>query len=217
MKKFKTSYWTIAALLVIALIATSGKPINPETIEMFSEVKETVSPFKKAASYGFYNITKEQGKYHVYFSSSIGDQTGYADLVKGLRKLKKEDTVVLHLANFGGLVHSGVLIINAMKDSAATITAKLDAPSYSMGALIACAADKLTAGKYSFLMFHDYSGEFSGKGAESLELIKALDILSTNLMVDECVAKGILTSEQVTEILKGVDVYVHADAINNLN
>jgi ATP-dependent protease ClpP protease subunit len=213
MKKFKTTWLSIAALLVIALIAVRSQPINPETVEMFNG---SILPFEVVRNYE-YELRKKDGTFHVYLSSSIEKQSGYKDLVRGLRLLTKEDTVVLHLANFGGFVQTGVMIINAMKASKAHIIANVEAPSYSMGALIACAGDEIKMEPYSFLMFHDYSGDFAGKGSEAGDMIRALDKMSLNLLMNECVPKGILTEEQANSILRGVDVYVHPDTIHGDN
>lgn len=175
--------------------------------------EDELLPFTKASTEG-YKIEKQgDSRFNIYFSDQIGRAGNYSDLMKGLRALPNSATVVIYLANFGGYVHSGVQIINAMKDSRANIITKVVGPTYSMGALIACAGDKVIVDDYAWLMFHHYSGSFSGKGSESREMIKAFDTLGKTLMKQECVAKGILTNEQVQDINNGIDVYIHGSDI----
>jgi len=172
-------------------------------------VKRTnVAPFSKSKTLG-YSLVKNGNRYDVYLSDSIGRPALYSDLLKGLKKLTVNDNVVIHMANNGGRVDAGVQIINAMKSTEATVTVELEGPSYSMGALITCAADRIVVHPYTFLMFHHYSGTFTGKGAESRKYMDALDIMVRNIMSEECGSKGILTETQIDNVIKGMDVYIH--------
>jgi ATP-dependent protease ClpP protease subunit len=191
-------------VLAIVLITVFMKECQASVYDTDNSIK----PFTKQATLG-YSLAKIGGDYHVYLGTAIGSAYYYQDLIRGLGLLDTDDTVIIHMANYGGQVHSGVRIINAMKSSPAVVKVVVEGPSYSMGALITCAADEVIMHPYTYLMFHHYSGTFSGKGSDSRALIKALDRLSYDLMMNECVPKGILTPQQVTDILNGKDVYAH--------
>ena len=206
----------IVYLAISVFLAISPKLNEMEDIDVIasdngvSMVKgsKDMLPFH-VGSNSAYRIMKKDNIYHVYLSSSIDEMVYYVDLIKGLKALNKQDKVIIHMANYGGLVHSGVQIINAMKASNALITVEVEGPSYSMGAVITCAGDEIKLHPYTYLMFHHYSGTFSGKGADSRHQIEALDELVRNILVKECIAKGILTLDQVDDIMNGVDVYIH--------
>lgn len=191
-------------------VSDSKAPIqdNDVTASFADSVVCGKNPFNLEFTRG-YVLERDGCNYNFYMSDEIGDVSNYEDMIKGLKALPEGTTVTLHLANFGGYVHTGVQIINAMKASKAHTIAEVEGPSYSMGALIACAANELQLHPYAFLMFHDYSGGFRGKGSESREMIKAFDTLSRNLMTQECQAKGILTKEQVDAVSSGSDIYIH--------
>lgn len=145
----------------------------------------------------------------IYLGPEIGDMQAYTDLLDTLRKAVVGDEIILHMASFGGQVHSGVQIINAMKESKAKVIASIDGDNYSMGSLIVCAADEIKVNSYGYLMFHTYSTSITGKGSMIENYIKNANIEMKDLLVNECVAKHLLTLDQVTDILNGIDIYVY--------
>lgn len=156
-----------------------------------------------------YEIEKQGRTYNVFFGPEIGYDYLYKDLIRGLSKLSERDTVVMHMSNTGGSVHTGMQIMTALKETKAHIVAKVNSPSYSMGAVIVCAADDIQLSPYAFLMYHDFSATFSGKGSESLAHIIAIRIMLTNTLLNTCVKKGVLTTEQALAVFDGVDIYIH--------
>lgn len=169
---------------------------------------EDRGPFKIMYS-THYEIVKKGNEYHIYLTDTIASANFYQELLRGLRQLESTDKVIIYLANYGGYVMAGAQIMNALIETPAHVTTKVYGPSYSMGALIACVGDEIILDDFAWLMFHHYSGQFAGKGAESRAIMDALDKLSRDMMVDHCVAKGILTNEQVEQVISGVDVYIH--------
>lgn len=59
----------------------------------------------------------------------------------------------------------------------------------------------------SYLMFHTYSGGFQGKGSDTRTMVEALDRLMTRVMTHTC--SNVLTPEQIEDIMRGIDVYIH--------
>lgn len=86
----------------------------------------------------------------------------------------------------------------------------IEAPSFSMGAMLPCVADSVEMQPFSFLMCHDYSGGMQGKGSEMREQIKGFDTLVLK-MLDSCVKHGILTEQDKFNIKDGKDVYIHPE------
>lgn len=199
-------------LISAVLMAGTWGPHPEDTIMVTPDAAEIemfnigITPFTITETNG-YTLEKQNGIYHVTFSQVISYVDYYRDLIDGLRQLKPEDTVVLHINNFGGYVHTGLEIITAMEDSPAHIIARVESPSYSMASLIACAADELYIADQAFLMFHTYSGNFGGKGSDAGKSIEALDSLMERVLKKYC--SKLLTDEQIQDMLNGVDIYVH--------
>lgn len=160
-----------------------------------------------------YQIEKvKSGDYHVYFSESIVGPENYIDLARGIRRLKTTDTLTLHLSNYGGDVHGGLLIVNALAATKATTKSIIESPSYSMAAVLACSTHQLKIEPYAYLMFHEYSGGAGGgKGSEVREFHKNFGRLSKEVLTNECVYRGVLTQGQVNDITLGVDVYIYSE------
>lgn len=199
------------ALLSISLIFTPAIDAglvpqykDPESVTL--SILNPIAPFKVQSNAG-YHMEKIADEYHVYLEPQILDEDYYDDLNHGLRLLTEKDTVVIHVNNYGGSVHSGMEIMAAMEDSKAHIIARVESPSYSMASLIACQADELYIHDTAYLMFHTYSGGFQGKSSDSRSLIEALDTLMVRVLTTRC--HNILTPEQVSDLMKGIDVYVH--------
>lgn len=150
---------------------------------------------------------------HIDFKESIVGIAEYKKVIKIIQEAPKEKTIVLHLANFGGLVHTGAALFNALESTKATIKAIIDAPSFSMGAMLACTASEVNIRPYSFLMYHDYSMGAQGKGSEIRGYTQATDKLA-NKMLQKCVKLGILTNEQIKLIQGGNDVYIHPEDLH---
>lgn len=127
-----------------------------------------------------------------------------------LENLKKGDTLILRFSNYGGSVYTGAALFNAITQTKAHVKAIIEAPSFSMGAMLPCTADEIDLKPFSFLMYHDYSGGAQGKGSEMREMIKGFDTLVVK-MLTEWVNRGILTNSEVKDIKDGKDIYKHPE------
>lgn len=157
-----------------------------------------------------HSITDNNKEIHVDFLRQITNIDNYEGLIKLVNELKKDDKLVLHFSNFGGSVYTGAALFNALTLTEADVHAIIEAPSFSMGAMLPCAADTIELKPFSFLMYHDYSGGMRGKGSEMREQIKGFDTLVLK-MLDECVKHDILNEEQKMDIKDGKDIYIHPE------
>ena len=191
--------------------ASTKTQTEAESVEMAYDI----SPFTKKGYADYYTVEHKESVYDVYLGSVVDSVDHYKDLIKGIKSLKSTDTIVIHMANYGGSVMTGVQIINAMKVSKAKVIVELEGPSYSMGALLTCAADDIIYHDYTYLMFHTFSGGFQGKASDSEKHMKAIAKMIVDVLQSECKPKGILTDRQIEDIMNGVDVYVHPKDINS--
>lgn len=147
--------------------------------------------------------------HHVYFGEVVEDTHLYVDLVHSLRVASPNDKFLFHLYNYGGSCHTGAFLINAIRSSAAIVTMSVEAPCYSMGAVLALSGDSLMIHPHTFLMFHNYSAGFGGKGGELGERVKNEDRILKSL--DHIVCAPFLTKKEIAAIDSDRDVYVHHD------
>lgn len=152
-------------------------------------------------------------EYSIYLSSAVQAPAAYDVLCHQLRSLGENDKVKLYLNTPGGALISGLALIQAMRDSKATITTILNPQAFSMGALIFLCGDECLAPPNSLLMFHHYSGGgSSGKGNEQAAELKAVNAWFEEAMHDTC--DPFLTKEEVQAVLQGKDLWLRGREIN---
>lgn len=162
-----------------------------------------------------YNIYKTPAGYRVDMGTEVGGNlTDYVKLYNFFNSLSESDTVTLSLHNFGGSVASGLIVMNALKTTKAHTIAEVNGISASMGALIACGAEKVDMKPYSFLMFHNGEIAVGGKTSDNMYLLKAVERLD-RYMLGSCVQHGILTKSEINDIIAGIDIYKFKDDIKS--
>lgn len=149
-------------------------------------------------------------KYDIYLSHSIEVyEAGYLEVLRICEEATENDSILFHLANFGGSCHQGFRICSVIRACKAATYAIVEAPCYSMGAIIALAPKHLVIYNGTFLMFHNFSGESGGKGGEMAlsvgEYAKHFKFQITDL------CSPFLTSKEIEGIHQDRDVYIHAE------
>lgn len=144
--------------------------------------------------------------YSIYLSENVESNFQYVKLLDTLRRVKEGDTVTLYLANYGGYCSTGFQIVNAIKECKAGVDVVVDAPCYSMAAILAVSGKSLTMNPGTFLMFHNYSGGDYGKGKERLDAtVHYYEHFHTHLKE---VASPFLSKEELVQLKNDQDVYV---------
>lgn len=156
--------------------------------------------------------SKVSNEYSIYLSDAVGLPSAYDEVCHLLRQVGENDEVKLYLNTPGGALISGLAIIQAMRDSKASITTILNPQAFSMGALMFLAGDLQVAPPNSLLMFHHYSGGLSGKGNE-----QALELTATNAWFEEAmhnICAPFLTKKEIRDVLQGKDIWMGSAEIN---
>lgn len=148
-----------------------------------------------------------------YLSGTILQSHYYNELFYTLRTAAPTDLIYLHLNTCGGDFDTGLQIINNMLASSAHVVAVLEARAYSMGAFIFLAADEMVVHDNCQLLFHSYSGVFSGKGNEQQAQGMALASWFGKFM--ERICQPFLTLNEIKGILKGADMWMDSDEIRH--
>ena len=146
-----------------------------------------------------------------YLSGEIREPQYYTELFFTLRSASETDLIYLHLNSAGGDFNTGLQIINNVLASPARVVTILEARAYSMAALIFLCGDDLVVHDNCQLMFHTYSGIFSGKGNEQQAEAQALGEWFAKIMRRLC--HPFLTEAEINSILKGSDLWMDSDDI----
>jgi len=129
----------------------------------------------------------------VYLGTSVLSSDRYYKLFNTLAAASPSDDFRIHLNNYGGYVSGGTQLMNALRSTKGNVKMIVAGPVYSMASLLAICVDDVEIHDHTFLMFHDYSGGSSGKGAEMIRRVISYKAYFEQVLKD--VAKDFLTQE----------------------
>ena len=139
----------------------------------------------------------------------IDNFNDYKELITALREAQEGDGLMLRINCPGGRCDVGMMIVQAIKETKATVVCNVVYPSHSMGAIIAVAGDYLVMQRNTFLMFHTYSGGTYGKSGDMIKDVQYTDEALKGMFDD--IVKPFLTKAEVKRMHKGDDLYIKAD------
>ena len=148
-----------------------------------------------------------------YLCGEILEPQYYTEMFYTLRTATDTDLIYLHLNSSGGDFNTGLQIINNINASDARVITVLEARAYSMAALIFLSGDDLVVHDNCQLMFHTYSGYFSGKGNEQQAEGLAIGNWFEKVMARICMP--FLSAAEIGRILKGSDLWMDSDEIGH--
>lgn len=146
-----------------------------------------------------------------YLCGDIVEPQYYTELFYTLRTAADADLIYLHINSAGGDFNTGLQIINNIVSSSARVVTTLEARAYSMAALIFLCGDELIIHDNCQLMFHTYSGSFSGKGNEQQAEVAAVGQWFEKVISRIC--SPFLSDAEIGKILHGSDVWMDSDEI----
>lgn len=154
---------------------------------------------------------KEQVSTHSIwtFYGRIESFDSYAELLEDLEKAQQGDMITLYFNCSGGDCAIGESIIRALHITQATTNCIVEAPCWSMGSIVALQCDNLYFNEDTFLMFHDYSTGYRGKGSEMSQMM-SIEQENTNKQIKKW-CMPFLTKKEYDNIVSGTDVYIKWD------
>ncbi len=160
-------------------------------------------------------VSKDGKTIDVYLGDEIGPAIAYSQLEFILSKATSDQTFIFHIAGYGGSTDAGTQLMWYIQNTKANTVMRVEAPSYSMHAMLVCSGKHIEALPNTYLMFHDYSIGYEGKANEALKMIEASNHQLKKVMQDTCLKRKLLTKNEVEAIMtNGTDIYVHDDEIN---
>lgn len=109
-------------------------------------------------------VTTNRHHTEVYLTDQIDEPSEYNEMCAILRNAERGDTVSIYINTPGGMIDSAFMIVDAIKNSKATVIAHLAGTVASAGTIIALSCDKLVVADHTGFMIHNYSAGLSGKG-----------------------------------------------------
>lgn len=147
-------------------------------------------------------------RYHVYFPTDFGSDY-FGELCHTLRTSNPDDEFYFYLANFGGSVHTLVNLVSAIRAAKAKVIKMIvTSPCYSCGAALALSGTDLEMARDTFLLFHNYSTQESGKAGEAIQAM-----MNHNTWITKFLRRThtpFLTKEECEDIDNDRDLYIHA-------
>lgn len=156
-------------------------------------------------------IIKEGIITHVYITDEIMEPRVYNELCHLLRKAEDYETFNFYLTTPGGDLDSACIILDAMRQSKATIKGLLSGNVSSAGTMITMGCDDIEVANHTSLMIHYYTAAVQGKGNEIKQRQKFMEELLENLMYD--VYEGFLTKEEIKSAIEGTDFWFNPEQI----
>jgi membrane-bound ClpP family serine protease len=212
----------IIASLILGTVLMSGlaeihlvhKPLLPDIITQ----NEVISVTDKSNALGLLG-----GKQiDIRLPSEIKGLDTVRPILRKLQEASRLDTVIFHLAGYGGEVDTVMTLINNIKSSKAEVIMVVEAPVYSGHAYLAISGSKLVMLPYSSLMFHTTSAlgmdcskaqgtDRTVSNVEHCEMFFGNHFYLVNRMILDFL---LLTPEEKVRIISGHDVYITADEYN---
>jgi ATP-dependent protease ClpP protease subunit len=151
--------------------------------------------------------------YTVPIDEDIGDPSRYRNLLSALATATERDIFKFRVTSRGGQLGTGLIIANAIMNSAASTLAVIEYEAVSAASLITMACDEIFAMPNSYMMVHTAS---YGTGVQQAQQIKdSVDFYTEH--IDTIVRQhyeGFLSEEEIEQVIRGKEIFLHADEIN---
>lgn len=171
------------------------------------EKKEDTKPYE----YFEQIITKKIQ--HYYLSGYIEEPANYVKMIYNITTATPAETIIIHLNTPGGVLSTGIQLINAMQFSQGHIVCSLEGEADSLGSLIFLAADEFIIHDNSTMMIHNFTGGTYGKGNEQVSQLEANIKWFDKLARDYYLP--FITEKELGNILKDEDLWLQTKDIRN--
>ncbi len=146
---------------------------------------------------------------HFYICDEIERSEKYATWFDTIRNCTADDIIHFHFNSMGGDLFTAIQFLQAFSECEGTIVGSVEGACFSAATLIFLACDMYKLSPYASLMIHNYSGGTFGKGGEMMDQLTFESKWAETLFKDAY--RDFLSSEEITSILKGQDLWMSAD------
>lgn len=149
--------------------------------------------------------------YEYYLVDDIGEPSDYVELCDALRSANENDQFVIRFNSDGGLLSTGDMVINAIKESQAHVHGFIEHSCGSMATMIFLSCHSWSLADSAEFFIHSASGGTVGKEHENYASIMFAR-KKLHRMVKERYS-GFLTEKEIENVLNGQDYYFDAEEI----
>ncbi|MBR1988768.1 MAG: ATP-dependent Clp protease proteolytic subunit [Clostridia bacterium] len=193
----------------VAPIESPANPVNPNAPKVPGNI-----PIGSPMESGFVTVIPngERKKYVCNIDWFVGKPDPYMNITHILYTAEPGDEVVFNLYSYGGSVETGCMIINAIKNTKATVTTVAFGLCASIAAMIWSCGHIREVMPTATIMYHMPSGMVFGKTADNEEESRHIQGYFSEFMRE--VTKGILTEDELDKIInKRMDMFIPAATI----
>ena len=152
-------------------------------------------------------------RYTTFICGVVMDPMVWYPIINTMDLAGDMDEIVIKLTTPGGSVSLGIVILNAMQHSKATVTVEAVGMVASIGTVLLCGADVAKVSPMATLLFHKTSGGCSGKMATAVQTMN--DVIDNYEVIFRKYCSRILSAEEIEHVLSSnQDYYVTADKAN---
>lgn len=150
--------------------------------------------------------------YHLYITGVITQPEDFMEEIHILTTAQPNDVIYIHLNTPGGSLPTTINIIQAIRDSQATVVACADGEVSSGGSLIFFSCPNMKVGDYCHFLIHDGSTGNYGKLSENIMAAQHESRLLKKVYED--VYYPFLTKKEISNVLKGQDLYLMSEDLD---
>lgn len=149
--------------------------------------------------------------YEHYLDYDLEDFSEARQLCVLLRNAEEADSVVLRINCYGGRFDVAAQIINAIKESKATVTGVIEQECASAATMIFLSCDQWQVQPWGEMMIHYTSYGAVGKGNEVTSRVGHVDKMYPKVF--EEVYKHFLSEKEIEDIIRGLDLHLTQEDI----
>lgn len=154
---------------------------------------------------------KDNTTTHFFLTSEIEAAHSYNELVHKLYSADSHEHFVLFINTPGGDMGSAHMICDAIRNSKATVTARLSGSVCSSGTIIVLACDQLEVAENTEFMIHYYSCNNAGKGSEIKQRQAFID--KNMPVIFHRIYDGFLSDDEINRVIEGTDIWLNGDEV----
>lgn len=187
-------------------------PANTDQVFLMSskiilntEPDEIPDEIPREKIFGYYEEIVSTKVHNFYISRPIEEPCQYTDMVHRIRTALPQEIIKIYINCPGGVLMSGIQIINAMQSTQAQVITFAEGEVGSLASLIFLQGHAFSVANGSYMMIHNHSGGSFGKGHEYLAQANFTTKWFSEFSKE--IYTGFLSDDEFNRMIKGEDFY----------
>lgn len=178
---------------------------------MEENTEQEIKPNDEPRAFQYYEQPLTSRLHTFYLTGEILEPQHYIDMFHRIRTANPQDLIYIILNTGGGVLDTGVQLINCMQNSPAKCITVLEGECHSLGTIIFLSGDEFIVNDHGLMMFHNFSGGVFGKGNEQVAQLEAT-VKWFSKMIKK-IYYPFLSEDEIDRLLKGEDLWMDSDEI----